>query len=76
MNKVVLIVFYDMVAKQYTAPMTFYNEDCAIRYFASSNTKNKRDYECFLIGYYSSDSGVIELCDKVKLALPGVNDEE
>lgn len=65
--KDVIVLIYDMVACQYSAPIIFSNEACAVRYFKNNVKENVEDYQIVKVGSYDSKTGEIEKCDRVIL---------
>ena len=57
----VVCVVYDVKGKIYTSPMTFNNEECAIRWFENLAEKDSTiiDYNLYLIGHFSETLGQI-----------------
>lgn len=59
MNKIYNI--YDKVAKTYTMPLVFTNDDSAKRYFTTQfiDNPNKNDYDLYYLGDYDTELGQI-----------------
>lgn len=69
MKNIVLCVIYDLVAGEYSMPISFNNVDCAKRYFQQLKSKNPNftDLELYYIGEYNSSSAELIYCEKVLL---------
>lgn len=62
-NAVVVIV-YDMLAKGYTAPMTFSNVACVKRYFKAKLVSNIEDYIIYKVAEYDELKGDLIICER------------
>lgn len=57
--KQVICIVYDKVSGIHTAPMTFTNENCAVRWFKTTIKENIEDYSLIKIADYEPVSGQI-----------------
>lgn len=67
--KNVICLIYDRIAGLYSAPMTFTNNDCAIRYFKNNicGKPNSIDLELYYCADYNQETGEIICVNKVLL---------
>lgn len=63
-EKNVVVVIYDMVAKGYTAPITFNNVGTAKRYLKNKITSNLEDYIIFKVAEYDDVNGELIICER------------
>ena len=70
-----ICVLYDEVADNYSAPITFANEDAAIRYTANicKQDPNAKDYKLYAIADYNSETAMLVPYSEHKLLAKGVD---
>lgn len=75
--KAIICLIYDKVSAKYSAPLTFVNENTAIRHFNTLMKKNDNasDFEIVKVAEFSDDDGVVVPSQHLILAKGVVNIE-
>lgn len=74
-----LYTMYDRVSGTHSIPFGQHNDECAIRYFkhitAAQKLASPSDYELYKFGSFDDELGTLELVEKERFLLRGVDNE-